>query len=191
MQQNHETPDGELVGQALAGDARAADSLARRWAPRVVACCRARVGNVNAVEDLAQEALLRGFRSLEELRDPGRFGAWLRGIAGRVCLDWLKNGRRRQVPFSSLGDNHQVDAALSSRADAAESPIDAADAAADLLRQVDGLPDEYREVLLLYYYDDVTYHDLAELLGVSAATVNARLTKARALLRRRMSCPRS
>jgi DNA-directed RNA polymerase specialized sigma24 family protein len=41
-------------------------------------------------------------------------------------------------------------------------------------------------VVLLYYYDDVTYRDLAQLLGVSAATINARLTKARALLRTRL-----
>jgi DNA-directed RNA polymerase specialized sigma24 family protein len=40
---------------------------------------------------------------------------------------------------------------------------------------------------MLYYYDDVTYQDIAALLGVSAATVNARLTKARNLLRRRLS----
>jgi RNA polymerase sigma factor (sigma-70 family) len=49
------------------------------------------------------------------------------------------------------------------------------------------LPEEYREVVMLYYYEDVTYRDLAQLLGVSAATINARLTKARGLLRERLS----
>ena len=47
--------------------------------------------------------------------------------------------------------------------------------------------DAYREVLMMYYYDDVTYQDVATTLGVSAATVNARLTKARAMLRERLS----
>jgi RNA polymerase sigma-70 factor (ECF subfamily) len=55
------------------------------------------------------------------------------------------------------------------------------------LAEVDTLPDAYREVILLYYYDDVTYQDVAAALGVSAATVNARLTKARAMLRERLS----
>ncbi len=45
----------------------------------------------------------------------------------------------------------------------------------------------YREVILMYYYDDVTYQDVAAALDVSAATVNARLTKARAMLRERLS----
>ena len=50
-----------------------------------------------------------------------------------------------------------------------------------LTREVERLPQPYREVLMLYYYqpDGCTYRELAELLGVSAATVNARLTKAR------------
>ena len=52
---------------------------------------------------------------------------------------------------------------------------------------VEALPEDYREVILLYYYEDVTYRDLAQALGVSPATINARLTKARAMLRERLS----
>ena len=55
-----------------------------------------------------------------------------------------------------------------------------------LFEQVESLTPEHREVLLLYYFHDVTYRDLAEWLGVSAATVNARLTQARAILRQRV-----
>ena len=54
------------------------------------------------------------------------------------------------------------------------------------MAEVESLPEQYREVLMLYYYQDVTYDDLAATLGVSAATINARLTKARAMLRERM-----
>jgi RNA polymerase sigma-70 factor (ECF subfamily) len=54
------------------------------------------------------------------------------------------------------------------------------------MSEVATLPEPYREVLLMYYYDDVTYQDVAAALGVSAATVNARLTKARAMLRQRL-----
>ena len=55
------------------------------------------------------------------------------------------------------------------------------------MEEVESLPEAHREVLLLYYYDDVTYRDLADWLGVSPATINARLTQARAMLRERMS----
>ena len=67
------------------------------------------------------------------------------------------------------------------------APAARADDKCRLLAEVATLPEAYREVLLLYYYDDVTYQEVAEILGVSAATVNARLTKGRALLRERLS----
>ena len=56
-----------------------------------------------------------------------------------------------------------------------------------LPEQVAALPEEYREVIRLYYHENLTYRDLAQMLGVSSATINARLTKARGLLRQRLS----
>jgi RNA polymerase sigma-70 factor (ECF subfamily) len=56
-----------------------------------------------------------------------------------------------------------------------------------LLAAIDELPVAYREVLLLYYYDDVTYQQLADMLSVSRATINLRLSKARAMLRNALS----
>jgi RNA polymerase sigma-70 factor (ECF subfamily) len=58
--------------------------------------------------------------------------------------------------------------------------------AEQLMREVEHLPQPYREVLMCYYYQDCTYQQLADMLGVSPATINARLTKARAMLRSRM-----
>ena len=181
--------DGEWVRQALVGEPAAYGQLARRWAARVLAVCRARVGRA-AAEDLAQEALLRGLRSLPTLADPEKFGPWLVGIAVRTCLDWLKSAQRTEVSLE----------AMAARDDGSASPVpfpatrdgDARDAddrrerAEQLRREVERLPHAYREVLMLYYFQDGTYRDLAETLGVSPATINARLTKARAMLRSRM-----
>jgi RNA polymerase sigma factor (sigma-70 family) len=196
------TTDGDLVRQARAGDAAgvaaAYGHLARRWAARVLAVCHARTGSADAAEDLAQEALLRGLRSLPSLADPEKFGPWLVGIAVRTCLDWLKNPRRSEVSLDALakGPSDAVDDAVPAYdlpsavdADAAE---DARDRAERLTREVERLPRPYREVLMLYYYQSAgsTYRELADLLGVSPATVNARLTKARQMLRERMMAER-
>jgi RNA polymerase sigma-70 factor (ECF subfamily) len=178
--------DAELVRQARAGRAEAYAELVRRWAARVTAVCHARVGRAGAADDLAQEALLRGFRSLGTLADPGRFGPWLCGIALRACLDWLKAKQNAQVPFSALGPGRHPDDYPGGR----PGPADAAEREDDLrqlMTEVEALPEDCRRVVLLYYYEDLTYRDLARLLGVSPATVNARLTRARALLRARLS----
>ena len=181
--------DGELVRQTLGGRRTAYEELVRRWGGRVVACCHARARRPDAADDLAQETLLRGFQHLARLEDPDKFGAWLRGIAERVCLDWLKAKARTQVSLDGLRERASDGLAF--------EPVDAGDQRAELedeterlMRQVHLLPEELRETLLLYYYEDVTYQELATLLQVSAATVNARLTKARAILRQRLHDPR-
>lgn len=176
--------DAELVRQACLGDRDAYAVLVRRWSARVLAVCHSRVRRRDVAQELAQESLLRGFESLDRLDSPDRFGPWLRGIAQHVCLDWLKKKQTSQVVFSELPVDQQPRRFLESEPD---HSAERADDLRQLMNEVELLPEELREVLMLYYCHDTTYQELAELLGVSSATINARLTKARSLLKERMA----
>jgi RNA polymerase sigma-70 factor (ECF subfamily) len=178
--------DGELVRQALTGQVQAYEELVRRWAGRITALCHARVGCAAAADDLAQETLLRGYRSLATLTEPDRFGAWLCQIAYRTCLNWFKVQKRAHVTFSTLGPHQDPEDILYRQTHRDGEAVDRDEELEKLRAEVAALPAVYREVLLLYYHQKVTYRDLAELLDVSPATINARLTKARTLLRERL-----
>jgi RNA polymerase sigma-70 factor, ECF subfamily len=178
--------DSDLVVLAQGGQPAAYEELVRRWSARVLAVCHAKVRSAHTAEELAQEALLRGLRALVTLEEPAKFGPWLCGIASRVCLDWLKCGQAQQVSLDAMSDGH-ADAWVAQTGEPPDELAARADDQRRLLAEVATLPEPYREVIMLYYYDDVTYHDVAATLGVSAATVNARLTKARAMLRERLS----
>lgn len=182
--------DGELVRLVLQGQRTACDELVRRWSARLLAFCHARVSNHHVAEDLAQEALLRGLRGLRTLQSPEQFGTWLCSIALRVCLDWRKQKQSSQVPFTVLEADGRADELAAIARDATEADVDRRDDLRCLLQEVASLPEQHREILMLYYYQDVTYRDLAEMLGVSTATVNARLTQARAILRERILATR-
>lgn len=175
--------DADLVRQAMSGRSEAYGDLVRRWAGQIVALCHAQVGSSDAVDDLAQETLLRGMAGLPTLQQPERFGAWLCGIARRVCFDWHKGRRRSARMFVAL-DEEPSGAALSGH-DGPTLPPDEQDASV-LMREVEKLPEPYRETLMLYYYNDLSYAELGGMLGVSSATINVRLTRARAMLRAKM-----
>lgn len=179
--------DGELVRLTLAGRAEAYEELVRRWAGRITALCHAKVGRADVADDLAQETLLRGFRALKSLVNPDKFGPWLSGIALRACLDWLRAKERTQVPFSVLEPNHPLDELLHTEPRLEEAQAAREEEMRQLLAEVEALPEPFRQVIMLYYYQDATYRDVAQVLGVSTATINARLTRARALLRERLS----
>ena len=181
--------DAELVRQAVAGRTSAYGQLARRHAPRVLALCHARTGRSDVAEDLAQEALLRGWRAIRSLQVPEKFAGWMSGIATRVCLDWIKSARRAEVPMSALSgdsDAASLDVPDASSGRDANDAVEHQDDLAALVAEVERLPAEYREVVMQFYYGDSTYEQIADVLGISAATVNVRLSKARQLLRQRM-----
>jgi len=182
--------DGELVRQTLAGRTAAYGELVRRYSGRITALCHSKVRRADVAEDLAQEALLRGLRALATLADPNKFGTWLYGIALRACLDWLKAKERTTVPFSVLSPDGAADCCFPHFTTMEDPEVDRRDEQRRLMAEVAALPEEYREALMLYYYGDHTYRDIGNMLGVSAATINARLTKARTMLRERLSAAR-
>lgn len=175
--------DADLVNATRNGSIDAYAELARRWGHRVAAVCHAKVRRADVTDDLTQETLYRGFRSLETLTDPSRFGTWLMGIAVRAALDWLKAAERRTREFSTFSPDIPMDgqAAGDHVAD-----VEHREECRLLMHAVECLPEELRQVLMLYYYEDLTYRELGELLNISPATVNARLTKARMLLRAKL-----
>jgi len=173
-----ERSDGDLVRAVRSGRREAYDELVRRHAAKISAVCRSRLGPRGPVEDMTQEAFLRAFRALASLTEPDKFGSWLYGIATRSCLDWLKARERSQVSYDALGSPDGLRKV--------ETPEDS-EQTVRLLAQIDALPESYREVVLLFYYKKQSYQEMSELLELSPAAINARLTKARAMLRERLA----
>ena len=147
---------------------------------------RSKVGSSEVAEDLAQDALLKAISRLPTLNDPSRFGSWLLSIAHHSAQDWYKSKARTEVSLQ----NHASDAPAFAVVDRERTPHEICQVKEEhdlVLREVSNLPDQLREVLMIYYYDSVTYQELAEMLDVSTATINARLTQARSLLRTRLA----
>jgi len=131
---------------------------------------------------LAQEVFLRCLRDLSTLHDPRCFGPWLCSIARNVCCNWVRSRQHAPELFTDCESNgHAGQVPVLDRAtEEAEMAYDM-----ELLRAgLCALPEIYREVIRLFYSDRLTYKEMAALLGVSPATVNARLSEARERLRR-------
>lgn len=133
-----------------------------------------------ASEDIAQEAFVKGWQQLHQLRSATSFLPWLRQITRNLARDWLRAQRGRPL----TGEAAEV--AMGMAAD--PSP-----GAADRLQRVEEeiaaediistLPTDSREVLLLYYREGQRSQQVADLLGLSDAAVRKRLSRARALVR--------
>jgi len=135
------------------------------------------VKNPAEAEDLTQDTFLRAYRYGDSLRDPEAVRGWLYRIATHVCLDRL----RQRKPLVSL-DGEEGENSLKPVVSEAPSPLDISErkeTSACVQRCLDFLPDKYRAVILLHEAHSLTAPEIADLLGVTLATVKIRLHRAR------------
>jgi RNA polymerase sigma-70 factor (ECF subfamily) len=151
--------DGELIARYLAGDEGAAGELVRRHAGPLARFLSVQGAPEDELEDLAQEALFRAFRSLERFRGGSSFRTWLLSIGSNL----LKDQRRRWK-------RHQVLALSVDVADPAADPAGAAEASWAAQRLAEGLTKLarlQREVFLLRAQQGLEYPEVAAALGIS------------------------
>ncbi len=148
------------------------------WYRRVYALCQAKLISQSDAEDAAQETFVRGIARLHELRSMDAMGGWLRGIARNVCIDVIRRNKVRQSSPEPVET-------LAARTDSSPDRSD------QLIAYVKQLPDPLREVVLLHYYEEMTYDQMARWLGVARSTVSERLGRARKILKQKMIADRS
>lgn len=131
--------------------------------------CRVYVKDTATAEDAVQETFVKAYRSLNRFRGESCEKTWLIRIAINVCRDiqrtaWFRNlGRMVNLDDVKIPQEMQVKS--------------------EVVDQIMRMPKKLREVVLLYYYEDMSQSEIAEVLGVSVTTVHRRLDKAREALR--------
>ena len=124
-------------------------------------------------EDLVQDAYLRALRYFESYRG-GDERAWLLTIVRRTCYSWLKRRRDRPAPAPFDETEHAPEPGGDPETHAVQD-----DLRDRLSRAVDGLPIEFREVVVLRDVQDLSYKEIAGVLGIPLGTVMSRLARAR------------
>ena len=166
--------DPDLVVQAQGGDHAAFERLAHVVSDRVHGVAFNILRDSDQAEDATQQTLLAVWRDLPQLRDPGRFEAWVYRIAVRACQAEARRTRRwLSVVSPWTGDGPTViDADLQAVAD--RDQFD---------RAFRRLSVDQRTVIVLHHYLGLTIEQVAEMAGVSDGTVKSRLNRGCARLR--------
>jgi RNA polymerase sigma-70 factor (ECF subfamily) len=152
------------------------ESLVREHYAAVYQYAYRLTGSAADAEDVTQQTYLLAQRHLAQLRHPDRVRSWLLAI---TRSSWSKS-RRRGAPRPAV--DLELDVNTIPDATAAEEPIDRE----QLQRVLDELPDEFRTVVLMYYFEQLTYREIATALDVPPGTVMSRLSRAKTSLRARL-----
>jgi RNA polymerase sigma-70 factor (ECF subfamily) len=171
--------DDELIGRVRRGETRHFAELVQRYQDPVYGMTLRFIGSAVDAEDLAQEAFLRAYRGLEGFKGDSRFSTWLYRITWNLCADWLRRNRRPGRAAMTIDDAGGVP---DGRVDVEEGYL-AAEEKREVREALDRLDAKYRNVLILLYYQKLSYDQIADVLDVPLKTVETRLYRARKLLK--------
>ncbi len=177
--------DGEIIGRICDGETRLFDELVRRYQDRVYGMTGRFVGHGADAEDLAQEAFLKAFRGLEGFKGHAKFSTWLYRITFNLCMDWLRRNRKPGRRTASIDAAAEV---ADGTADLGKCLL-AAEERNEVRKAVDRLPERYRTVVILLYYQELSYDQIGSVLDIPIKTVETRLYRARQMLRKTLRDP--
>ena len=154
--------DKDLVTACLAGDRSAYGLLVKKYYKLVFLTCLGILGNVYDAEDIAQDAMLKGYVRIGMLRDSSKFGLWISRIAKSLCINFIRRKKyaktvaaERMMPANqNVTENEKLQQAI------------------------EKLPQEIRAPLLMYYFDGRSVKTVAERLQMSTSTVYLKLRTA-------------
>lgn len=137
-----------------------------------------------AADDVVQEAYLRALRYFGSFHGEDA-KPWLLGIVRNACFTWLQDNRgaAQTLEFDEDRDSGEQDLAPERRADNPEQLLSRKQDGAALSAAIDGLPTVFREVLILRELEELSYDEIARIVGIPTGTVMSRLSRARGLLR--------
>ena len=169
-------------------DADLFETFVRRYQDMVFATAVRLVGNPTEAEDIAQTVFMRAFQRFEEIGPSPTAAGWLKTVTRNTCLNHLARYRRRWRFFSELATPEEA----AEGRDAAERLAASSSFTKDLERserheQIENglrrLPDHQRVPLVLFHFEDMSYQDIANTLGVSLGKVKTDIHRGREALR--------
>jgi RNA polymerase sigma-70 factor (ECF subfamily) len=159
-----ERTETHLIDAAASGDIESFGELCRRYYAAMAAIAYAVLGDHQLAEDAAQESFARALVRIKSLNDRAKFAPWLAAICRNVAKDMVATEAKRV----STEDISQVDKT--------EDPDDNDRA---IRRAIEKLPNSAKELVVLRYYDGLSYEQISTVLGISKASINGRLTRAK------------
>ena len=173
-----------VIQRAQGHDAEALGEIYRRYVRRVFGLCRYMLNSREGAEDVTSEVFLKLQRAIESYDGSIPFPRWLLRVAGNQCIDAMRRRQRGQKVFVEVENGAVSDAASSE-----PSPLGAfirTQEKAQVREAIERLAENYRVPLVLRYYGELSYDEIAQELGLERNHVAALIFRAKQELRRRL-----
>ncbi len=156
-----EVKDSELVKSCLHGDKIAFDELVNRYRNVIYALAAKHVKNLEVAKDITQDVLIDAYLGLAKLREPGKFGPWVKSITLNHCSDWIKQiFRETPIDENFVSDSMPPDEYVERR-----------ELNTMIHQAISQLSTENQQAIHLFYFDGLSCRQVADCLNSSPGAV--------------------
>ena len=185
---SEELSDSELIAAFKGGDAEALGLLMERHKAAVYGYLLRLTGRPDAADDLFQEVFLKLVKNPSAYGEREQFKAWLFTVARNAAMDlFRREGSRGEVPLEGYGEQPGPADFMASAEPGPAEAFYGKDLAKRLDAAIAALSEDQREVFFLRHYSELSFKEIAETLSVPIGTVLARMSRAAALLRKKLA----
>lgn len=175
-----------LVEQCRRGDAGAFEELVRRHANLVVGIAYNILGNLELARDVAQEVFLKIHRNLHALEHPAKLKSWICGITRTTSIDYLRKERVKTISLEEASGEGMEPTTPPDDAGPFGTSFEREELYEKVLKVLNSLPRIYQEIILLRHLRKMSYKEMSEFLGLSPATIDSRLYRAKLLIKEKL-----
>lgn len=178
--------DQELqwIEQCLAGDESGYQRLLDRHRQGIYGMAYRMLGDAEDANDVAQEAFVKAFTSLEKYDRRFKFSSWLYRIATNLCIDTLRRRKGHTISLDAEDeDGRDLKSRLPDRNSDPSDLVQRSERGAIIKRALEKLDAKYRTVIVLRHDQELSYEEIASILGLPVGTVKVRVHRARQRLR--------
>jgi RNA polymerase sigma-70 factor, ECF subfamily len=181
-----EAEDARIIERFCVGDKQAFEALVQRHFRLAMAVAYDVTGDFDAAKDVVQESFLKLYTILPSLKEPEKFKSYFRNVVRTTALDWRRKNKKGVQSLDALegpeGESLGVEAPDSSPP---EQVTDKDELRKKVRDEIARLPESHREVVALKYLGGKSYEEIGALTGLSRATIESRLFRARQKLKTR------
>lgn len=184
---NSDSDDIQVIDRVLAGDVEAFSSIVDRYRDRTFNYVYSQIKDYDEALDVTQEIFIMTIEALASFRRESKFSTWFYSIMVNYCKNYRKkNSRFNLVPIMGSRGDTEYDLQLPDLRENPEEEVIMNDSLRIVREEIDRLPDDYREILLLRDIQGLSYNEIAEILDISLSNVKVRIHRGREYLKNRL-----
>ncbi len=179
----------DLILLSMQGETQAFEKLVMEYQTKIYTLCYRYMGNEEDAYDMAQEAFIKAYRSLDSFKGKSSFGTWLYRVATNICLDELRRRKRRVITVSMhepLGTfDSEVEKEFADVRPTVEALYEQKELSLYIQTVLDNMKPEHKTVIILRDMMGLSYEEISGVLNCSTGTVKSRLSRARTIFRKK------